>query len=52
MVSCSIISFDLICRVVCEEMLTIDFQDGHCGGQLGFQIGFILAIFDLEAATM
>ena len=42
---CSIISFNLIYRVVFEEMLKIDFQDGHCGGHLGFPIGTILAIF-------
>ena len=33
-------------------MLKIDFQDGHHGGQLGFQIGTILANFDLQVSPM
>ena len=46
---CSILSYDLIRRVVREEMSMskIDFQDGRCG-HLRFLIGTILAIFDLE----
>ena len=30
----------------------IDFQDGHHGGHLGFPIGTILAIFDLQVTLM
>ena len=30
----------------------IDFQDGNCGGHLGFLIGMILAIFDLPVTPM
>ena len=30
----------------------IDFQDGHHGGHLGFPIGTILAIFDLQVTPM
>ena len=29
-----------------------DFQDGHHGGHLGFPIGMILAIFDLQVTLM
>ena len=43
-----IINFDLIRRVVCEEMSKIDFQDGRWGGHLGFSISTGFAIFDLE----
>ena len=31
---------------------TIDFQDGHHGGNLGFPIGMILTIFDLQVTLM
>ena len=30
----------------------MDFQDGHHGGHLGFTIGTILAIFDLQVTLM
>ena len=30
----------------------IDFQDRNCGGHLVFQIGTILAIFDLQVTLM
>ena len=46
---CSIISFDLIRKVVCEEISKIDFQDGRC---CGFRIGTILSIFDLEVILL
>ena len=32
-----------------EKKLNIDFQDGGHGGHLGFPIGTILAVFDLQA---
>ena len=35
-----------------EEAKTIDFQDGRHGGHLGFPIGTILAIFDLQVTLM
>ena len=36
-----------------EEAKKIDFQDGqHNTGHLGFQIGMILAIFDLQVILM
>ena len=34
-----------------QEKRKIDFQDGH-GGHLGFPIGTILAIFDLQITPM
>ena len=33
-------------------MPKLDFQDGCHGGHLGFQIGTILAIFDLQVTQM
>ena len=30
----------------------IDFQNGHHGGHLGFSMGKILAMFDLEVSPM
>ena len=33
-------------------MRKIDFQDGGHGGHLGFPIGTILAIFDLQVTLM
>ena len=30
----------------------MDFQDSSCGGHLGFPIGMILAIFDLQVTLM
>ena len=35
-----------------EKERKIDFQDGGHGGHLGFPIGMILAIFDLQATLM
>ena len=35
-----------------EKKQKIDFQDGHHGGHLGFPIGIILAIFDLQVTPM
>ena len=33
-------------------MSKTDFQDGDCGGHLGFPTGTILAIFDLEVILL
>ena len=35
-----------------EKKRKIDFQDGGHGGHLGFPIGMILAIFDLQVTPM
>ena len=35
-----------------EKKQKIDFQDGRHGGHLGFLIGTILAIFDLQVTPM
>ena len=35
-----------------QEKFKIDFQDGNCGSHLGFSIGTILAIFDLQVNPM
>ena len=35
-----------------EKKLKIDFQDGCHGGHLGFLLGMILAIFDLQVTLM
>ena len=35
-----------------EKKQKIDFQDGRHGGHLGFQIGMILATFDLQVTLM
>ena len=35
-----------------QKMRKIDFQDGGHGGHLGFPIGTILAIFDLQVTLM
>ena len=35
-----------------EKKRKIDFQDGGHGGHLGFPIGMILAIFDLQVTLM
>ena len=35
-----------------EEAKNIDFQDGCNGGHLGFPIGMILAIFELQVTPM
>ena len=36
----------------CSGELKIDFQDGHHGSHLGFLIGTILAIFDLQVTLL
>ena len=41
-----------ICFWVQEKKRKIDFQDGCHGGHLGFPIGMILAIFDLQVTPM
>ena len=38
--------------LVQEKNPKIDFQDGSLSGHLGFYIGTILAIFDLQVAPM
>ena len=35
-----------------EKKRKIDFQDGGHGGHLGFPIGMILAIFDLQVTLI
>ena len=35
-----------------EKQFKIDFQDGNCGGHIGFPIRTILAIFDLQVTLM
>ena len=35
-----------------EKKQKIDFQDGSCGGNLGFSIEMVLAIFDLQVTLM
>ena len=37
---------------VTEKKLKIDFKDGGHGGHLGFPIGTILAIFDLQVTAV
>ena len=44
---CFLASLESIGLLVQEKKQKIDFQDGCHGGQLGFPIGTILAIFDL-----
>ena len=47
--------FFLACKLailVQREHFKIDFQDGGHGGHLGFSIGMILAIFDLQTALI
>ena len=45
-------SFQSIGLLVQEKKRKIDFQDGHHGGNLGFPIGNILAISDLQVTLM
>ena len=45
-------SLESIGLSVQEKKRKIDFQDGGHGGHLGFQIGTILAIFDLQVTLM
>ena len=35
-----------------EKNLEISFQDGNCGGHVGFPLGTILAIFDLQVTPI
>ena len=44
--------FGAIGLSVREKKRKIDFQDGGHGGYLGFPIGTILAIFDLQVTLM
>ena len=48
----SLPSFESTGLSVQEWEPKIDFQDGSHGGHLGFQIGMILAIFDLQVTLM
>ena len=48
---CFLASLESIGLLV-QEMRKIDFQDGGHGGHLGFPIGKILAIFDLQVTPM
>ena len=48
---CYIVSFNLIRLVVCEMSKT-DFQDGGCGGHLGFPMDRILAHFDPKVVLL
>ena len=45
-------SLESISILVQEKKRKIDFQDGGHGGHLGFPIGTILAIFDLQVTLM
>ena len=45
-------SFESICLSIQDRKLKIDFQNGSRGGHLGFPIGTILAIFDLQFAPI
>ena len=38
--------------MVCEEISKTGFQDGRCGSHLGFPIGTILPILDLEVILL
>ena len=49
---CFLPSFESIGLSVLEKKQKIDFQDGGYGGHLGFRIGTILAIFDLQVTPM
>ena len=48
---CYIVRFNLICLVICKMSKT-DFQNGSCGGHLGFLIDTILAHFDPEVVLL
>ena len=48
---CFLASLESIGLSVQEKKRKIDFQDGGHGGHLGFPIGMILAIFDLQDAS-
>ena len=49
---CFLSTFETIGLSVQEKKRKIDFQDGCHGGHLGFPIGMILAIFDLQVTPM
>ena len=49
---CFLASLEAIVLSVQEKKRKIDFQDGGHGGHLGFPIGTILAIFDLQVTPM
>ena len=49
---CFLASLESIGPSVQEKNRKIDFQDGCHGGHLGFPIGTILAIFDLQVTQM
>ena len=49
---CFLASLESIGLSVQEKKGKIDFQDGCHGGHLGFPIGTILAIFDLQVTPM
>ena len=49
---CLLTSLESIGLSVQEKQLNIEFQDCGHGGHLGFQIGMILAIFDLQVTQM
>ena len=49
---CFLASLEAIGLTVQEKKRKIDFQDGSHGGHLGFRIGTILAIFDLQVTPM
>ena len=45
-------SFESIGLFVQEKKFKTDFQDGNCGGHIGFPIRTILAIFDLQVTQI
>ena len=49
---CFLPSFKSIGLLVQEKKRNKDFQDGHHGSHLGFPIGTILAIFNLQVTPM
>ena len=49
---CFLASLESIGLTVQEKKQIIDFQDGCHGGHLGFPIGTILAIFDLQVTPI
>ena len=49
---CFLASLESIGLSVQEKTQNIDFQDGGHGGHLGFPIGTILAIFNLQVTPM
>ena len=49
---CFLSSYKSVGPSVREKKRKIDFQDGGHGGHLGFRIGTMLAIFDLQVTPM